>query len=540
MSAPRPAGAALGIAGVNTRPLHGAALGIAGNLGSTLRPALARATAPAPAGRGTGLGDRASREAWRHAVWLLDYTFLTCPDRAAGGMRLRAGPGELAGERRFPLYLDSAAYREFTGRAPRWSSYAAYCQAIDLTRPQGAMAKDVVGDQAASRAGYQRMCADGYRDVAIPVFQLRESFLWTRSPREPREAYLADACRQAVRNGRLAARDPVLREYVERAPLVAVGGLARCPCPPEACYLYLAELCRAFPGARFWALAQASAPVVNGLGRLGLLDRVSLDGTWWLHHAATEQLAVLQDGELRSIKLARTGARDLLPPRPPHGRQPGVPARRLRRAVDLPGPPRGAHRDGGRRRPARAAPPPRPRAARHVRPARAGRARPARPARPARRAHPGGHVMSDTPAPPALPPPPAPSTVLPRGLERVLLTDFPPGNPRAGGFSHSLVEAMRRADPYNLLRLLRAFPVYGIAFVLWDTGLVVYERGAEGHTTAVRLVADPRLAAARALRLPTSREQLDAVRAVGDPARTRVDGRQLTDRDLARRLEFGV
>src|SRR5262249_43004089 len=37
-------GAVLGIAGVNTRPLHAATLGIAGNWGSTLRPHLDRVT----------------------------------------------------------------------------------------------------------------------------------------------------------------------------------------------------------------------------------------------------------------------------------------------------------------------------------------------------------------------------------------------------------------------------------------------------------------------------------------------------------------
>jgi hypothetical protein len=319
-AATRPARPGIGIAGVNTRPLHRAALAIAGNLGSTLRPHLQTLTAPAPAMGHNSLGDRASREAWRHAVYLLDYTFISCPDRTTGGMRLRAGPGAAATEGRFPLYLDSAAYREFTGRAPSWSSYAAYCQAIDLVRPTGAMAKDVVGDQRASRDGYRRMCADGYRDVTIPVFQLRESFGWHPFPGgkpkkgDPRwGAYLDDACQQAVANGVVVAQDPVLREYVEKTPLVAIGGMAQCPCPPEARYLYLAELCKAFPGTQFWALAQASAPVVNGLGRLGLLDRVWLDGTWWLHHAATEQLAVLEDGEIRSIKLARTGAQSFFP-----------------------------------------------------------------------------------------------------------------------------------------------------------------------------------------------------------------------------------
>jgi hypothetical protein len=59
------------------------------------------------------------------------------------------------------------------------------------------------------------------------------------------------------------------------------------------------------PAADNW---QGSATVVNGLGRLGLLYRVSLDGSWWIHHARTEQFAVVQDGLLKSIRLTHTGA----------------------------------------------------------------------------------------------------------------------------------------------------------------------------------------------------------------------------------------
>src|ERR671939_2155627 len=53
---------------------------------------------------------------------------------------------------------------------------------------------------------------------------------------------------------------------------------------------------------------QASAMVINRLGRLGLLDRVSTYGSWWIHHARTEQSAVLQDGVLKSVRLTHTGA----------------------------------------------------------------------------------------------------------------------------------------------------------------------------------------------------------------------------------------
>ena len=69
-----------------------------------------------------------------------------------------------------------------------------------------------------------------------------------------------------------------------------------------------AELARAFPDADVWALSQGSAMVLNGLGQLGLLDRVSTDGALWIHHSRTEQLAVVQGGLVRSLRLTHTGA----------------------------------------------------------------------------------------------------------------------------------------------------------------------------------------------------------------------------------------
>src|SRR6266542_1754469 len=53
-------------------------------------------------------------------------------------------------------------------------------------------------------------------------------------------------------NGRLAT----LRAYAHRAPVVAIGGLVQRPCHRAARHLYLAELVRAFPDTRFWALGQ--------------------------------------------------------------------------------------------------------------------------------------------------------------------------------------------------------------------------------------------------------------------------------------------
>jgi hypothetical protein len=98
---------------------------------------------------------------------------VTCPDRARGSLRYRSGFAQFCSHesRRLPLYLDSAAYRSAVGTAPPWRSYRRYCEAIDLIKPDGAMAWDRLHDQSASARGYERLCRDAYADVVIPVWQ---------------------------------------------------------------------------------------------------------------------------------------------------------------------------------------------------------------------------------------------------------------------------------------------------------------------------------------------------------------------------------
>jgi hypothetical protein len=230
--------ARLGIAGVNTRPLHAATLRIAGAQDGASRQH--GPTAPgAPTAAGSRLGDRAAAACWAHAAYLLDYGYLVCPDRGTGRLRWRAGFAALYGPRtrRLPVYLDSAAYRAAAGTAPAWASYARYCQALELVRPDGAMAPDVLDDQDASRAGYERLRGDGFGDLVIPVWQARPAW---------------DATLDAAANGRLAARDPTLRAYADHAPMVAIGGLVHGPCPRAERHRYLAELARAFPDTHVW------------------------------------------------------------------------------------------------------------------------------------------------------------------------------------------------------------------------------------------------------------------------------------------------
>jgi hypothetical protein len=69
--------------------------------------------------------------------------------------------------------------------------------------------------------------------------------------------------------------DATLRAYADRAPVVAIGGLVQGPCPRAARHLYLAELARAFPDTRLWALGQLVGDV-NVLSDAELALRLSL------------------------------------------------------------------------------------------------------------------------------------------------------------------------------------------------------------------------------------------------------------------------
>ena len=302
--------AALGIAGVNTRPNQKAAIGIAGvdskkvfkqaalgvsgvdrlpkaqmaiagNWSSSIRPMMQDLVEKPPIISANRIGDRAALSSWQRAVYLSDYTYLVCTDPAAG-VRWRSGFEEMftPSARKLALYLDSAAFRRATGTAPKWNTYESYCRAIDLTEPEGYMAYDVMGDQAASLQGYQRMAGDGYGDRCIPVWQMGPAWDDRASERLTGWATATEDVRVAVANARIAAQNPVMRYYAERSHLIAIGGMVKGSCPRTARRVFLAELCRCMPDHQFWGLGQASQPVVNGLGQMGLLDKVWLDGSW--------------------------------------------------------------------------------------------------------------------------------------------------------------------------------------------------------------------------------------------------------------------
>jgi len=77
---------------------------------------------------------------------------------------------------------------------------------------------------------------------------------------------------------------------------VMIGGMVKSDCPRSARHLFAATLCHLLPGVQFWLLGQANFAVLNVLGKLGLLDSVWTDGTWWIADATAERFAIVEDG----------------------------------------------------------------------------------------------------------------------------------------------------------------------------------------------------------------------------------------------------
>lgn len=297
----------MGIAGVNTRPLARASLGIAGNMSSTIRPTLVKTLDLTGIPGGNSLGDRAART-WDRACYLSDASYIAC-QAATGGIRWRGWSMALFGrqQRKRPLGLDSGCFRRRQGKTPRWFTYEAYLRAIDVTEPDFWMAYDVWGDQQATLANYERMIAEGYGDErCIPVWQM--SWDDRASTILERRGDVPQTVRTAIANARLAVRDPVFRWMASHSRWLAVGGMVKGPCPREVRGVYLGEVARLCPELMLWGLGQACPQVINSLGTQGLLGRVSLDSSHWILNAANECIPVLEDGLLKSVRLTSTGA----------------------------------------------------------------------------------------------------------------------------------------------------------------------------------------------------------------------------------------
>jgi hypothetical protein len=338
----RPKLAAVGIAGVNTSRVldsaHGAAaVGIAGNL-----PAGRYTTGLPLLGAGSGgdqsLGDRAQREAHRAGVWFLDYTYIVCT-APRGRLVWRQGREAVFGRaaRTLPLYLDSTGFRRMMGTAPRWaSSIARYVEAIDLTDPDAFMSFDNPLDQAESLAGQahlERIYGDDPRLWPVwsvrwnwssnPSYRLHDLPGWGKGvlhhlvPRAveqtlPGAGVLEQWARLAIANAVATARDPAFQAMAGRYQQIAIGGMVKGPCPRVVRHLYFLALAALYPDHRWWGLGQANYATANGLARVGLLDRVSCDGSWWLADALCHKIAYVHNGLIVTVNLGGAGRETFL------------------------------------------------------------------------------------------------------------------------------------------------------------------------------------------------------------------------------------
>lgn len=298
----------VGIAGVNRASvLEGARAGVTGNLTSTVRQAVDQATDGLGPDR-WHLGDRAAAVGAQYGVYFIDYTYAICTDDNGAGERLRWRRGRqqiFGGARTLPVILDSTAYRRHTGTAPRWASVDTYLAAIEMVQPDGFAAYDTFGDQAASVRDFDAMCAMGFGPDrgCFPVYHVLPRWRADAIVTAPAWSNIPAAARCAVANARIAASDPVMRYYAGKSLLIGLGGMVRGPIPRDVRHYYFAELCRLLPDHQFWGLGQANFKVVNGLGAMGLLDRVWTDGTWYILDAACERFAVVQDGRIKMLSL---------------------------------------------------------------------------------------------------------------------------------------------------------------------------------------------------------------------------------------------
>jgi hypothetical protein len=255
-------------------------------------------------------------------------------------MHWRAGREAVFGRaaRSIPLVFDSGSYRIYlTGTAPAWMTrLERYIQAILLADPDGYMSQDDPRSLEATLANYAALETALPGDPRhIPVWSCR--WLWTETPglalnelpgwagfslasliphngtqRRFKDSTLERAARLAVANAVLVARHPAFCAWVERHPLIAIGGLVGGPVNRLVRHLYAAVLCALHPGLRLWLLGQASYAVVNGLGTLGLLDQVSSDGSWWIRDSLCHKVAYLRDGLITTVDLGGPGRESLL------------------------------------------------------------------------------------------------------------------------------------------------------------------------------------------------------------------------------------
>jgi hypothetical protein len=319
-----------GIAGPNTRRIVGSAhVGVAGNLKPETMLAFQerdRALSELTL-RSERVGDRVAREGWQFALWFVDFTYVLKKDG-----EWRKGREYVFGRecRSLPVFLDSCGYRaRLVETAPKWAGdFDVYPHAIEKVDPDGYAAWDWPLDREKSLRDLDRLRAIFPNDERLwPVFSVRwawrdDARLHSRIPwtcdladlipinrtqrpfkRETRREWVG----KAIANALLIAEDSDFRAMVDAHGKVMIGGLVKGPCPRMARHVFAATLDSLFPGVDFWLLGQASYMVVNGLGMLGLLDKVNTDGSWWIQDARCDRFGVIEDNLITMYSMEGVG-----------------------------------------------------------------------------------------------------------------------------------------------------------------------------------------------------------------------------------------
>ena len=340
--------AKVAIAGINTRPVVEASRGAVGLETGAHAETLAHVGQLAERDQALGaisrdsqrLGDRAAREAWQRALWFSDFSYIV---KQAPGNRVqwREGREVVFGRpyRQLPLGLDSAGFRRcLTRTAPRWTNIpSCYVAAIELIDPDCYAAYDYPENREETLRSLRDLMAMFPSDITNgrmwPIFSVRWTYRddahldfarlpgWagrnlaalipvTRTQRLFTDATRELWARQAIANALILAKDPDFRWMAETFGQVMIGGMVKCKLARMARHIFAAVLAHVMPGVHFWLLGQASFAVINGLGTLGLLDRISTDGTWWVSESACDRTSVLENGLITMLSLGLPRTKD--------------------------------------------------------------------------------------------------------------------------------------------------------------------------------------------------------------------------------------
>ena len=275
------------------------------------------------------LGDRARSQAYKGGLFFADYGYAV--KTTANGIAWREGREAVFGKstRKIPFMLDSSGFRrEISHTAPKWAyEFNNYLAAIELTNPDGFAAWDYPTDRARTIQFLSQLSAIFPDDPRVwPIFSIRwtwddsahQAFNQTPKWAGKNLAYLIPTnrtqrlysegsrelwVRQAIANAIIVANDPDFRMMVERFGQVMLGGMVAGPCPRMARHVFLSTICQIYPDVRIWGLGQANYATVNGLGQLGMLDRVWTDSSWWIRDAIAERIAFVEKGLITMISL---------------------------------------------------------------------------------------------------------------------------------------------------------------------------------------------------------------------------------------------